>query len=156
MSLRLLPADEQHVRLMMRWFPDRESCQLWGGQAFRFPFTLESFLADSRIAQVPSYALVEASELSGFGQYYLRGGRCHLARLAVAPACRGRGYGSWLIEQLMQRGRRELRVAECSLYVNTGNARAIALYERLGFRRAAHPEENAETPVSYYMVKSGD
>jgi ribosomal protein S18 acetylase RimI-like enzyme len=152
--LRLLAADRDHVLQMMRWFPDRDSCRVWGGQTFRFPFTAETFLADSRFAQMPSYALLHSTELCGFGQYYLRTGRCHLARLAVAPARRGRGCGSWLIAQLMLTGARELGVAEWSLYVSTVNPAAIALYERLGFRRAPHTDSNAGVPTSHYMIKA--
>ncbi len=152
--LRLLAADRGHLLQMMCWFPDRDSCRLWGGQTFRFPFTAQTFLVDSRFAEVPSYALLHSTELFGFGQYYLRAGRCHLARLAVAPARRGRGCGSWLIAQLMLIGARELSVAECSLYVSTANTAAIALYQRLGFRRAPHPDSNAELSASHYMVKA--
>jgi hypothetical protein len=84
-SLLLLPASREHVLQMMHWFPNRESCIVWGGQVFRFPFTAETFLADCRWSELPSYALIKRSgELCGFGQYYLRAGRCHLARLAIA------------------------------------------------------------------------
>jgi len=154
MGLRLLRAGEDHVLRMMAWFPDRESCQVWGGRDFRFPFTAQSFLADVRLAELPSYAMMKASDLYGFGQYYLRSGRCHLARLAVAPMHRGGGCGTWMIQHLMRLGTKELQVKECSLYVNTGNTAALALYERLGFERASHPEVNAESSSSYFMVNA--
>jgi ribosomal protein S18 acetylase RimI-like enzyme len=54
----------------------------------------------------------------------------------------------------MQIGTRELRVSECSLYVSVSNVAAIALYERLGFARAPHPETTAESSASYYMVRA--
>lgn len=153
-SLLLLPASREHVLQMTHWFPSRESCIVWGGQVFRFPFTAETFLADCRWSELPSYALMKRSgELCGFGQYYLRAGRCHLARLAIAPSQRGRGCGTWLIENLMRIGTGELRVNECSLFVNVSNAAAIALYERLGFTRTPHPETTIESSTSHYMVK---
>ena len=155
-SLLLLPASSEHVLQMMQWFPSRESCIVWGGQGFRFPFTAHSFLTDCRWSELPSYVLQQRSgELCAFGQYYLRSGRCHLARLAVAPSHRGRGFGTWLIEKLMQIGTRELRVSECSLFVNMSNEAAIALYERVGFMRAPHPQTTSETSTSHYMVRSG-
>src|SRR5690606_17957768 len=81
-TMLLLPATEGHVLSMMAWFPDRRSCDVWGGQKFRYPFTADTFLEDSRSRVLPSYVLVgEAGELLAFGQYYLRAGRCHLGRL---------------------------------------------------------------------------
>ena len=155
-SLLLLPASSEHVLQMMQWFPSGESCIVWGGQGFRFPFTAHTFLTDCRWSELPSYVLQQRSgELCAFGQYYLRAGRCHLARLAVAPSHRGRGFGTWLIEKLMQIGTRELRVSECSLFVNVSNEAAIALYERLGFIGAPHPETTSESSTSHYMVRSG-
>lgn len=56
--------------------------------------------------------------------------------LCVAPEARGRGLGAALIchaaDAFARRGHRELR-----LRVEAGNARALRLYERLGFRRVA-------------------
>jgi ribosomal protein S18 acetylase RimI-like enzyme len=153
-SFRLLPASSEQLLQMMQWFPSRESCVVWGGRDFRFPFSADTFRADCRFLELPSYAMTVSAELCGFGQYYARAGRCHLARLAVAPSHRGRGCGTWLIGQLMQIGTRELRVSECSLYVSVSNVAAIALYERLGFARAPHPEATAESFTSYYMVRA--
>jgi ribosomal protein S18 acetylase RimI-like enzyme len=49
----------------------------------------------------------------------------------VSPAQRGRGHGSALIEQL---AREEHAAVGVQLEVTNGNARALALYSRLGFR----------------------
>jgi ribosomal protein S18 acetylase RimI-like enzyme len=137
----------------MRWFTSRESCQLWGGPAFRFPFTADTFRADCQLAELPSFVLLDASgTVCGFGQYYLRAGRCHLARLAIAPARRGRGFGTRFIELLSDAGRAALGVEQCSLFVATVNTAAMALYERLGFARTAYPEE-PPVPACHYMVR---
>ena len=54
----------------------------------------------------------------------------------MAPDARGRGLGTALIghaaDVFARRGHRELR-----LKVEAGNAGALRLYERLGFRRVA-------------------
>ena len=136
----------------MRWFTSRESCQLWGGPAFRFPFTADTFRADCQLAELPSFVLLDASgTVCGFGQYYLRAGRCHLARLAIAPSLRGRGLGMRLIELLSDAGKAALRVEHCSLFVSIANTSAMALYERLGFARAAYPGD--PIPGCHYMVR---
>jgi ribosomal protein S18 acetylase RimI-like enzyme len=136
---------------MMRWFPSQESCQIWGGPEFRFPFTAETFRADCHL-ELPSWVLLDArGVLCGFGQYYLRAGRCHLARLAIAPALRGRGLGTRLIELLCDGGKAALGVEHCSLFVAIANTNAMALYERLGFARLAYPGD--PVPGTHYMVR---
>src|SRR3979490_1766777 len=124
----------------MTWFRTEHSCRVWGGPEFRFPFTPETFLADSKLTSLHSYALIrEKAELCGFGQFYLRVGRCHLSRLAVAPAYRGRGLGTQLIEMLLREGKKTLGVTHSPILVLGTNPSAVALYERLGFTRSSYP-----------------
>jgi ribosomal protein S18 acetylase RimI-like enzyme len=143
--LRFEPATEAHLLQMTQWFPTRDSCILWGGPEFRFPFDDSTFIEDAKLSRMPSRVLLRSSEagapeLCGFGQYYLRAGRCHLARLAIAPERQGRGLGTQLIRLLAREGTRALGVPGCSLFVFPTNLGALALYERLGFRRTPYPE----------------
>jgi ribosomal protein S18 acetylase RimI-like enzyme len=152
-TLQFIKATETHAPQIITWFPDEHSCRVWGGPAFRFPLTLETFLADSKFAQLPSYVLIrEPAELCAFGQFYLRAGRCHLGRLAVAPTQRGRGVGTHLIQMLIREGTKTLGVTESSLFVHVTNTAALALYERLGFTRTSYPEPDLMLPDSYYMI----
>ncbi len=70
----------------------------------------------------------------------LGGEVCIIDELYVAPSARSRGVAGALVTGLL---RRELpwfeRAVSVELEVTTGNARARALYERLGFR----PYKNA-------------
>ena len=67
--VQLVEAAKAHVPQMMTWFPTEHSCRVWGGPEFRFPFTPETFLADSKLTRLPSYALIrENAELCGFGR----------------------------------------------------------------------------------------
>ena len=153
MTVDLVEATRAYLPQIMAWFPTEHSCRVWGGPDLRFPFTAETFLADSKLTSLPSYVLVEEpDEPCGFGQFYLRAGRCHLSRLAVAPAARGRGLGTRLIELLLRTGKTTLGVTESSLFVHVTNTSAIALYERLGFARAAYPEPDLAIPDSHYMI----
>jgi ribosomal protein S18 acetylase RimI-like enzyme len=154
-TLQFVKATETHVPQIMAWFPDELSCRVWGGPAFRFPFTLETFLTDSKFAELPSYVLIrDPAELCAFGQFYLRAGRCHLGRLAVAPTQRGRGVGTELIRMLMREGTKTLGVTESSLFVHITNTSALALYQRLGFKCASYPEPDLMIPDSHYMIAS--
>ena len=152
-TLHFVKATETHVPQIMTWFPDEHSCRVWGGPAFRFPFTLETFLTDSKLAELPSYVLIrDPAELCAFGQFYLRAGRCHLGRLAVAPTQRGRGVGTELIRMLIREGKKTLGVTESSLFVHVTNTSALALYQRLGFKCTSYPEPDLMIPDSHYMI----
>jgi ribosomal protein S18 acetylase RimI-like enzyme len=148
--------DEAHLPELMNWFPDRESCLVWGGPEFRFPFTETTFRIDARLANLATRMLVRGGRLVAFGQYYLRVGRCHLGRLAVAPDCRGGGLGKQLVRELCAEGRALLDAGSCSLFVVPTNLRAKALYERLGFEAVPYPEPAPELDPYIYMVTSVD
>ncbi|WP_044966929.1 hypothetical protein [Sorangium cellulosum] len=38
-QMKLVRTEDSHVMAIEKWFPDRRSCQIWGGPRFRFPFT---------------------------------------------------------------------------------------------------------------------
>jgi ribosomal protein S18 acetylase RimI-like enzyme len=61
-----------------------------------------------------------------------RPGEWMIAHLAMAPEERGHGIGARMIHHLMERGRKA-RLANAVLDVSVENARAEALYRRIGF-----------------------
>ena len=147
--------DDSQLPELMSWFADRRSCQVWGGPAFRFPFSAASFREDARLGYQPTWTLTDQGRaLLGCGQYYLRVGRCHLARLAIAPTCRGRGYGSTLIHLLCRTAAAELGVDSFSLFVDSGNDGALRLYRRLGFSQQPYPESSPGLAGCVYMVSA--
>jgi len=148
----LRAACREDLRAMMTWFPDADSCRNWGGPEFRFPFTEQSFVEDARFPLLPSYVGTDGNSVLGFGQYYLRAGRCHVSRLAVAPAQRGQGLGAGLLAALVDMGARALGVRQCSLFVSAGNERAARLYRRLGFAETDYPDAQAALAGSLYLV----
>lgn len=156
-AAKLHAFDEARVPELMRWFTDREAARVWGGPEFRFPFTEATFREDSKIASLPTRMLVTGEgQLVAFGQFYLRAGRCHLGRLAVAPDARGGGVGTQLIHDMCAEGRPLLGARSCSLFVVPSNTRARALYERLGFAATPYPEPAPELDPYVYMVTGDD
>lgn len=137
---------------LMGWFTDAAACRRWGGPRFRFPFTPGTFRADAMLDTLPSHGLVAEGRLVGFGQYYARLRRCHLARLAVAPSLRRRGYGGRLVRALCRRGRADLGTAGYSLFVLPDNRPALALYRALGFEETAYPADPADAAACLYLV----
>ncbi len=151
--MNLERATDEHLRQLMGWFPDRHSCLVWGGPQFRYPFTVATFVEDTRVRELPSFVLVDADGRPlAFGQYYERVGRCHLGRLVVAPGHRGGGLGRHLIGALAELGSRQFDAGECSLFVARDNVRAARLYRGLGFREADYPEHDPVVAPYLYLV----
>jgi ribosomal protein S18 acetylase RimI-like enzyme len=152
--MRLQSFEDHQLTELMTWFPDLAACRMWGGPQFRFPFTPATFREDAKVDSLSTWSLVQDDgAFVGFGQYYLRVGRCHLGRLAIAPHLRGRGLGRRLVDELSREGARELGVESFSLFVLPGNERASRLYRRLGFVEARYPESSTVFEHCTYMVK---
>lgn len=148
--------DEKRLPELMHWFGDASACRTWGGPHFRFPYDVATFREDAALETLPTWALLDGpGSFVAFGQYYLRVGRCHLGRLAVAPAARSRGIGTRLIRELCARGAVELGCDEFSLFVLETNAAAARLYRRLGFESATYPEPLPASEPMLYMVAGG-
>ena len=77
----------------------------------------------------------------GFGQYYLREGRCHLGRLVIAPSERGKGLAKVLINLLGEQGKQQLNCDSLSLFVYSHNTLAKIAYEKLGFIQTQYPSD---------------
>ncbi len=61
---------------------------------------------------------------------------CHITNFAVAPAHRRKGLGGFLLERILE-GARARGLVRATLEVRLGNAAAVALYERWGFKAIA-------------------
>lgn len=154
--MNLCKFDDRYLPELMRWFGDAASCAAWGGPHFRFPYDAATFREDAALATLSTWALLEEPDsFVAFGQYYLRVGRCHLGRLAVAPHARNRGVGTRLIRELCNKGAAELVADEFSLFVLERNANAARLYRRMGFEARTYPEPLPASEPMHYMVASG-
>ena len=149
----LQAADENDLRSLMTWFPDAESTRVWGGPAFRFPFTFESFIADARWPGMSSWCLKDDKGMAGFGQFYDRYHRINLARIAVHPQRRGEGLGKQLLAQLMAEACKAMDCAEFSLFVYRDNRAAIRCYTAMGFEIAEFPPDAPLRDVTWYMTR---
>ncbi|MBI2705923.1 MAG: GNAT family N-acetyltransferase [Actinobacteria bacterium] len=96
-------------------------------------------LADARAATPTSRFRV--AEHGGRVVGYAVTGRAaavgYLQRLAVHPTLQGRGIGAALVIDTLRWSQRR-NVAAVMVNTQAGNHRALALYERLGFRRESH------------------
>ena len=141
------------LALVATWVGSAYECELWAGPRVRFPIEVQALPGQIDFSETHTFALVEQGEVVAFGQLIAKCcGRGHLARLIVAPAFRGRGYGESLVRALLERAR-ERALEKASLNVNEANARAIALYEKLGFRDASCPFDEPPSPGVRYLER---
>ena len=146
-------AELEHAREIIGWFPDKESVIRWGSPYMRYPLQEEMFLEDIFWGRINSrIAVGEDGRLLGFGQFYLKLGRCHLARLVINPALRGQGLGEEFVAALMKFGSGKLETQEFSLYVMTANRPAFNCYRSLGFTLAEYPHGDSQLENCVFMV----
>ena len=152
-SVNIIPAEFGHLKALKTWFPDKTAAYDWCGPGMRYPFTHETFLEDIHWERMPAYSLINKNkELIGFGQYYEKAGRCHLARLVISPSCRSMGFGYHFITRLMAMGMEDLGADECSLFVIRSNEKALTCYRALNFEKAEYPPGHEIYADIDYMV----
>ena len=159
--MNLVEPSQPMIQLMMTWIKDERQLSAWAGPNFRYPFTLERFTQDLRLADLAAYCLVGSSvatpngaaELLAFGQFYQRLDKCHLARLLVAPKQRGKGLAKVLIKLLSELGRQRFELEGDSLFVLPENLAAVQVYTSIGFEVVEYPEQH---PLDdhLYMIRT--
>lgn len=153
MSMAIVKTSIADIEVLKGWFPDKESSTLWCGPNIRFPFTHESFFEDIRWGRMPTYSLIgDKGIFIGFGQYYEKLQRCHLARLVISPSQRSRGFGRKFVAQLMNIGMSDLNTSESSLFVYRSNVSAINCYKSLGFKKQQNPNGYEQYENIDFMV----
>lgn len=143
--MKLTTPTNADLQLIGSWFKDEAQMRIWSGPKFRYPFTEETFKQDLSMERLPSFCLRNTEPslnhlLIGFGQYYLRAGRCHFGRLVINPDCRGQNKVADLMSLLAEKGCADLNVNELSLFVFNDNYKAKRVYEKLGFVETEYPE----------------
>ena len=148
----LRSATTSDLKIVASWIPTARDCELWAGWRVPFPIDLDTLPEAISFMDTNSFSLIiEDGRFVAFGQLVEKNSsRGHLARLIVAPALRRRGYGEALVQALVQRAR-AASFTPVSLNVDIANLPAIALYSKLGFRDAARPADESESPDSRYM-----
>ena len=107
-------------------------------RSFSHPWSLDAFVEETRHAQSRLLLLwrddPEAAPLVGYLCRWIVAEELQILNVATRPDWRRRGIGRMLVQAVLEEAV-ERRVAHVTLEVRRHNAPAIALYERLGFRR---------------------
>jgi GNAT superfamily N-acetyltransferase len=97
--------------------------------------------------------LLYSPAANAYGDALAATGWPELRLLAVAPAARGRGVGTALVEECIQRARRA-GAGALGLHTSESLQTAIRMYERLGFVRAPEGDfqpDGAELVIAYRL-----
>jgi len=150
--IRLLPFEEHHFDLLMRWITSHEVHVCWTGPTIPYPLThavLKETLDESR-AQ-PSLrrcwmAQDSIGQLIGHLELVLdwENQVSRLARVIVAPDHRGKGYASPMVEQALEHAFVQDGMKRVELNVYPQNSAAVNTYRRLGFREEGIRRSSAQ------------
>lgn len=135
-DLHVIPAPPVGVRLRRGTRGDRAPALEVDGLAFPGFWRLdERGLAEARSATPSARFRVAVlhGDVAGYAVTGRAGARGYLQRLAVAPSAQGHGLGRALVIDSLRWLRRR-RTAQVVVNTQVGNARALELYQGLGFR----------------------
>lgn len=101
--------------------------------AFSDPWSVASFAGLLSGPRVRMTVADDGGRVVGYSVLLLAGPDADLANLAVSPGSRGRGLGRMLVDHVVAASQ-DAGAEHVYLEVRESNARAIAMYERAGFR----------------------
>jgi len=98
---------------------------------FPFPWTVGNF-KDSMTSGHYCVVLEMDNTIIGYAILMMVLDEVHLLNISVAPSCKGKGWGRYLLNHMMQTGQ-DKGGLNMFLEVRTSNTSAITLYESIGF-----------------------
>lgn len=152
MHVEQVTIEHRHLQQLERWFSSEQDVRQWAGPEVNVPLCAAILNQQLDFDNKPAVGLCYGNVLVAFGQFYELAGRCHVCRLVVAPQHRGKGLLKSLMGALSQAGKARLNAQHLSLFVYTENQPAIRAYQRLGFREAGYPLDDAIAGCLYMTM----
>ena len=139
-EIRIRPFTQADFAAVLAWFPTEAALVQWGGPDLVHPLDaaqLERMLAENQ-THPPKRALwtgLLEQTVAAHAQVALdpRHGVARLARIGIAPACRGQGLAVPFLTRVIDQVFADPGYERLELNVYTFNAAAIRTYRRLGF-----------------------
>ena len=142
--IKLLPFTEADIDRVLPWITSREDLYLWTAYSFGFPLTREHLLQHMKECVERGdrllYKAVLPEDGTVFGHIELgamdrRNNALRIGRVLIDPAQRGRGLGAAMMRAAVDLAFEKFEMHRVELGVFENNPRAIACYERVGFKR---------------------
>ena len=138
--MRLVSFAPEHFPTLAGWFSSELEVVQWGGWMLRYPLDeaqLHQMLELGRTDPPERLCWMAEAEGTLLGHAQLafdwRNGNARVGRVVIAPAARGSGQAKPLLRLMMAEAFGHSEIARLELYVLAFNARAIRIYEELGF-----------------------
>ncbi len=141
MEICLTPFGEQHYALLSSWFADQREIAQWGGSGLNHPLSPLDFevMIRAGAGDLPERLcwMAEAEDRKIVGHIQLvfdwLNGVARIARVAVAPEHRGRGFAVSIVDAVLLRAFEHHAMERVELNVFSWNAKAIHAYSKAGF-----------------------
>ncbi len=114
-------------------------------RSYKFPWSHGVF-RDCLLASYLCVVLERGDEIAGYAILSIAAGEAHILNLCVDPTFRALGYGTRLLNEILERAR-SAEVREVFLEVRPSNSGALSLYRKQGFRKIA------DRPAYYQALK---
>jgi ribosomal-protein-alanine N-acetyltransferase len=101
-------------------------------ETFSMPWSAESFLEMIEKEDARYYVAEENGQLLGGCGVLMIVGEGNITNVVVAPEMRNKGIGTGLLQYMIDQGQKD-GLCAYTLEVRVSNARAIHVYEKLGF-----------------------
>jgi RimJ/RimL family protein N-acetyltransferase len=152
--VELRPFDARAASQVSSWASSADEVWAWCSRRDA-PVPAEEIVRWSSAADVEAYTLGQGDEIIAYGELWLDDEEMEveLARLIVAPAHRGRGFGRELVTALTDLAHRRQPLAV--LRVHPHNTAARRCYAAAGFERVSPVDEaewNAHEPIAYVWM----
>jgi RimJ/RimL family protein N-acetyltransferase len=157
--LALAPFTEEDFDRLIGWMTSLEEYLFWTAYVFPYPLTRETLARHLRESAergdrlIFKGVLTESGEAVGhleLGALDVRNRSLRIGRVLVAPGFRGRGIGEEMMRAALGVAFGQLGMHRVELGVFDVNPRAIACYERVGFRHDGVRRESFKVSEGYW------
>ncbi|MFJ3660261.1 GNAT family N-acetyltransferase [Streptomyces sp. NPDC090119] len=129
----LVPATEEHLPLLARWFADPEFVREWGGQPLGREEVAAKYIGRRRPAVV-SLLVLEGVDPVGYAQYVTAGPYEGGIDMVLVPHAQGRGHGPDAARALVRHLHTVVGWDRVTVDPEASNRRAVRAWSKAGFR----------------------
>lgn len=159
--IELRPFTEDDIDRVLPWITSQEDLYRWTAYSFGFPLTREHLLQHMKECTERGDRIIYKAVLSEDGTVFgyiehgaidRRNNSLRIGRVLIDPAQRGRGLGAAMMQAAVDLAFEQFGMHRVALGVFENNPRAVACYERVGFKREGVVRDWFKTDDGYWSM----